>query len=65
VLNDSLHDYGKIIIQVLKSKKVVMTRYGGLVLGFTGVLQMSAPPKVLNFFYQAGIGYRTPLHAGT
>lgn len=56
--SDGLDSYGSISIEVLKFKKVVMTHYGGLVLGFTGVLQMNAVPPVLKFFYQAGIGYR-------
>lgn len=45
-------------VDILKFKKVLMTHYGGLVLGFTGVLQMRAVPNVLKFFYQSGIGYR-------
>jgi CRISPR-associated endoribonuclease Cas6 len=32
--------------------------YGGLLLGFTGNLKMSASSEVLKFFYQSGIGYR-------
>ncbi|AIC16848.1 CRISPR-associated endoribonuclease Cas6 [Nitrososphaera viennensis] len=55
---DRLEDYGRISFEILKFKKVVMTHYGGLVLGFTGVLRMDAAPHVLKFFYQAGIGYR-------
>jgi len=51
-------DINDISVDILKFKKVVMTHYGGLVLGFTGVLQMHANPDVLKFFYQAGIGYR-------
>lgn len=56
--SDGLDLYGSANVEVLKFKKVVMTHYGGLVLGFTGVLQMNAVPPVLKFFYQAGIGYR-------
>lgn len=56
--SDNLRDYGEIVINLLKFKKVVMTHYGGLVLGFTGVLRVDASPAALKFFYQAGIGYR-------
>lgn len=55
---DRLEDNGRTNLEVLKFKKVVMAHYGGLVLGFTGVLRMDAAPHVLKFFYQAGIGYR-------
>jgi CRISPR-associated endoribonuclease Cas6 len=56
--SERLDDHGKVGLDILKFKKVVMTHYGGLVLGFTGVLRMDAAPHVLKFFYQAGIGYR-------
>ena len=49
---------GDIKIDLLKFKKVVMTHYGGLVLGFSGLLRMTSPPSILKFFYQSGIGYR-------
>jgi CRISPR-associated endoribonuclease Cas6 len=44
--------------KILKYKKVVMTHYGGLVLGFTGILQIFANSITLKTFYQCGIGYR-------
>lgn len=56
--SDRLEDHGRTSVEILKFKKVVMTHYGGLVLGFTGVIRMDAAPHVLKFFYQAGIGYR-------
>ncbi len=56
--DDDLNSHGGARIDLLKFKKVVMTHYGGLVLGFTGVLRLNAASSVLKFFYQAGIGYR-------
>ena len=56
--NEDLDLHGGANIEILKFKKVVMTHYGGLVLGFTGVLQFNAEASVLKFFYQSGIGYR-------
>jgi CRISPR-associated endoribonuclease Cas6 len=56
--NHKLEEHGEVRTEILKFKKVVMTHYGGFLLGFTGVLRMSAEPQVLQFFYQAGIGYR-------
>ena len=44
--------------KILNYKKVVMTHYGGLVLGFIGVLQISANSTILKTFYQCGLGYR-------
>ena len=45
-------------VEILRFKKVVMTHYGGLVLGFTGNLKLVASPEVLEFFYHSGLGYR-------
>ncbi len=56
--NANSDSYPDIEFNILKFKKVVMTHYGGLVLGFTGVFQMSGDPNTLKFFYQCGIGYR-------
>ena len=56
--NTSISSTNNIKIDILKFKKVVMTHYGGLVLGFTGVIKMSAQTDILKFFYQSGIGYR-------
>jgi CRISPR-associated endoribonuclease Cas6 len=50
--------HGSVKVGLLKFKKVVMTHYGGLVLGFTGIIQFNAEPSILKFFYQSGIGYR-------
>jgi CRISPR-associated endoribonuclease Cas6 len=47
-----------ISFELIKYKKVAMSHYSSLVLGFTGLLKMQANYKVLNFFYQSGIGYR-------
>lgn len=44
--------------QIIKYRKTAMTHYGGLVLGFTGLFTLEADPDVLEFFYQAGFGYR-------
>ena len=51
-------DIGGFTLNIIKYKKVVMTHYGGLVLGFTGLFTLEADSKVLEFFYKAGIGYR-------
>ena len=51
-------DIGKFSINIIKYKKVAMTHYGGLVLGFTGLFTLEADSDVLEFFYKAGIGYR-------
>jgi CRISPR-associated endoribonuclease Cas6 len=56
--NTNINLYGAINFELLKFRKVVMTHYNGIVLGFTGILQMSAHPDILKFFYQCGIGYR-------
>jgi CRISPR-associated endoribonuclease Cas6 len=50
--------YVNIGFKILRFKKVVMTHYRGLVLGFTGILQMFANSTILQFFYQCGLGYR-------
>ena len=51
-------DIGDISLNIIKYKKVAMTHYGGLVLGFTGLFTLEADSDVLEFFYKAGIGYR-------
>lgn len=48
----------KVSFELIKYKKVAVSHYNGLVLGFTGLLKMQANYNVLNFFYQSGIGYR-------
>ncbi len=53
--NTQLND---ISFKIIKYNKVAMTHYGGLVLGFTGLLAIEADANVLNFFYQSGIGHR-------
>lgn len=53
-----LESNNKIKVEILRFKKVVMTHYGGLVLGFTGNLKLVAAPEVLGFFYRSGLGYR-------
>lgn len=47
-----------ISFELIKYKKTAMSHYNSLVLGFTGLLKMQADYKMLNFFYQSGIGYR-------
>lgn len=49
---------GKVAFSLIKYKKVAMTHYGGLVLGFSGVFTLEANPNVLEFFYKSGVGYR-------
>lgn len=51
-------DIGDISCKLIKYKKTAMTHYGGLVLGFTGLFTLDADAKVLEFFYNAGMGYR-------
>ncbi len=51
-------DIGRFTLNIIKYKKVAMTHYGGLVLGFTGLFTLEADSDVLEFFYKAGIGYR-------
>ena len=51
-------DIGDVSLTIIKYKKVAMTHYGGLVLGFTGLITLEADPDVLEFFYKSGIGYR-------
>ena len=49
---------GDFSFNIIKYKKIVMTHYGGLVLGFTGLFTLEANADVLEFFYKSGIGYR-------
>ena len=56
--NNGFNQLGEIKAKILRFKKVVMTHYGGLLLGFSGVLQVNASTHVLKFLYQSGIGYR-------
>ncbi len=51
-------DMGNVSFRIIKYNKVAMTHYGGLVLGFTGLITLEAEPTVLEFFYKSGIGYR-------
>jgi CRISPR-associated endoribonuclease Cas6 len=56
--NKSQLESQNISFELIKYNKVALSHYNSLVLGFTGLLKMRANYKVLNFFYQSGIGYR-------
>lgn len=55
---NKLESKKNISFKITRYKKVIMSHYGGILLGFTGSLEINAAREILNFFYQSGIGYR-------
>jgi len=50
---------GKVELQPLELKRVVIKHIGTYHTGFKGVFELSSSPKMLQFLYDAGIGTRT------